>query len=60
MAFMGALKGVRVVDLWASYAQNCALLADGELRCWGDDDSGQLGNGYGLHWSPAPPIVLGN
>jgi len=34
-----------VVALAAGYDYTCARLLAGELRCWGDGDSGKLGNG---------------
>lgn len=36
----------------------CAILAAGELRCWGANMSGQLGNGYHQNTS-APSTVIG-
>jgi alpha-tubulin suppressor-like RCC1 family protein len=37
----------------------CALLIDGKVTCWGDDTTGQLGNGAGGNQvSPPPPIAL--
>src|SRR5437867_3937554 len=39
----GGAGGVTAVDLGAFYS--CALLQDGTVRCWGQNDLGQLGNG---------------
>jgi hypothetical protein len=39
-------------------AHTCALLADGGLRCWGQGDSGELGDGSMLNRS-APVAVSG-
>ena len=36
----------------------CAALADGTLRCWGSNTSGQLGNGTGIN-SSTPVAVSG-
>ncbi len=35
----------------------CALLAGGEVWCWGDGRSGQLGSGA-FHKQPAPPTIV--
>jgi len=40
---LGLLSGVRRVDVGISHA--CALMVDGTVRCWGANDSGQLGDG---------------
>src|SRR6266850_984102 len=34
----------------------CALLQDGTVRCWGQNDYGQLGNGSAITKRPAPPV----
>lgn len=36
---------VRVVDIAAGASHTCILLAGGQIRCWGLNDSGQLGDG---------------
>ncbi len=45
-------------DLSAGAAHTCALLTTGQVQCWGDNSSGQLGDGL---WagSPVPRDVLG-
>ena len=35
----------RVVDIAAGASHTCMLLAGGQIRCWGLNDSGQLGDG---------------
>ncbi len=45
------------VSVTAGYAtHSCALLAQGQVRCWGLNDSNQLGNGTGTN-GPAPVVV---
>jgi alpha-tubulin suppressor-like RCC1 family protein len=39
----GALTGVRQVSVGRDHA--CALLDSGQVRCWGDNDAGRLGDG---------------
>lgn len=30
-------------DIYSAWSHTCAVLADGEIRCWGKNESGQLG-----------------
>jgi CSLREA domain-containing protein len=34
-----------VVGLAATHSSTCALMEDGSVKCWGNNDSGQLGDG---------------
>ncbi len=48
-----------VVAIGAESDGACALLSNREVRCWGDDDYGQLGNGNPLTDSNKPVVVKG-
>jgi alpha-tubulin suppressor-like RCC1 family protein len=48
-------SGVTIFGGWES---SCALLADGRLVCWGDNDKGQLGHG-GQRGFDQPVVVAG-
>ena len=39
------LTSERAETVSAGHATTCAILDNGELKCWGSDDGGQLGNG---------------
>ena len=41
----GIYTGALVTDVAAGDSHTCALSSDGQLRCWGLGDSGQLGDG---------------
>ena len=40
------------------YEHTCALLSDGTVRCWGDNEYGQLGNGNNPNDSSTPVVVM--
>jgi len=52
------LEAATVVDLSAGDAHACALLANGELKCWGAGDSGQLGIEIFTPSPPSLPVTL--
>ena len=47
---------VSVISLNAGGDHTCALVSDGTLRCWGNNQEGELGNKNNSHWygSPTP------
>jgi hypothetical protein len=49
------------VAVSAGWEHSCALLASGEVRCWGSDSDGQLGDGDGNveSFEPLPVPVVG-
>ncbi len=52
--------GGTVLQLSASYAQTCALLDTGSIRCWGYNNYGQLGYGNIINRSsPGGDLALG-
>ena len=51
----GFLSGV--ADLSAGSRSTCAVMTSGEVRCWGDNDRGQLGDRTRLDHSAAPVQV---
>lgn len=58
--------GRTAVDIAAGGAHTCAVLDNGDVRCWGSNTYGQLGNGLGTAAvgddelpSSVPPVSLG-
>lgn len=52
--------GLTAAAVTAGYQHTCALLVDGEVTCWGQDDRGQVGNGpsTGVVLSPSATLAL--
>ena len=47
-----------ITDITAGSEQTCALLQDNTMKCWGQNSTGQLGNGTTTN-SPIPVAVEG-
>jgi alpha-tubulin suppressor-like RCC1 family protein len=47
------------ISVSAGDAHTCAVMNDGTARCWGDDSSGQIGNGEMAFAVLAPATVVG-
>ena len=55
--FLSITNAKKVVG---GYGHSCALLADGTVQCWGDDQYGQLGDGvFGMVDAPGAVAVTG-
>ena len=52
--------GRTAVAIVAGSEHTCALLNDGNLSCWGNDNKGQLGDGAGLYDKWTPVLVAGS
>jgi cysteine-rich repeat protein len=48
------LGGVPATEIAAGYAHTCALLADGNIKCWGGNFFGELGQGHDEHLGDEP------
>ncbi len=49
--------GQGVVALSAGYASTCAITENGALKCWGDNSSGQLGDGSTVNRTTPTDVV---
>lgn len=54
------LKGGRAVAIAAGVNHTCALMANGNVRCWGQNRYGQLGNGVDFQESSKTPVDVKN
>lgn len=55
-----ALAGAHIVQLVSGGNHNCVLLADRSVRCWGENQVGQLGVPFDGDAHPAPIVVKMN
>jgi alpha-tubulin suppressor-like RCC1 family protein len=51
--------GARVVSIAAGYDHNCVLQANGNIKCWGSNSNGQLGNGNTINAVSPTDVSLG-
>lgn len=52
----GQMAEPAVIAVASGTGHACALLAEGTIRCWGENDDGQLGNGRTD--GPSPPVAV--
>jgi len=50
--------GTDVAAIDAGLWHNCALLADGRVKCWGFNSDGQIGNGTGFGNNAHTPVLV--
>ncbi|MGB0726641.1 MAG: RCC1 domain-containing protein, partial [Candidatus Poseidoniaceae archaeon] len=55
--FVDLGTGRTAIAVATGNAHTCAILDDGSLKCWGDDQYGQLGNGATTGNQPSPVSV---
>ena len=58
VAGMSSVHAAQVVHMATSYTNSAAVLSDGTLWTWGDNESGQLGNGSTV--SADRPVQIGS
>ena len=56
--FKVAASGVKFVSIESDRNHNCGVTQSGEVRCWGANDAGQIGNGSTSSTQPALPTGL--
>lgn len=54
---LGMTSGVAAVSVGTRHA--CALMKSGKVKCWGANDSGELGNGTSGNQFETPQLVVG-
>ena len=47
------------LDVAAGLSYTCAIVSDGQVRCWGDNVWGQLGNGTLINQTSPVPVIGG-
>ncbi|MBU1410317.1 DUF4215 domain-containing protein [Myxococcota bacterium] len=50
--------GSGVAGVFSGGAHNCALLASGAIHCWGNNESGRLGDGSTTNRSTPVPVIF--
>ena len=50
--------GATATSISLGYNHSCAVLSDGQVKCWGRNSYGQLGNGSNTNWK-TPVLVSG-
>ena len=49
--------GTGVTEIWAGFEHNCARTGDGTIKCWGQNDHGELGDGT-TSAGPTPRAIV--
>lgn len=50
-------ESIRWCMVSLAFERGCGLDVDGEVYCWGENQSGELGRGTPTPWEPAGPVV---
>ena len=53
-------NGIQAQDVCAGFSHSCARLADGSVKCWGSNESGQLGRDAEGNTLSPEPVPLGD
>jgi alpha-tubulin suppressor-like RCC1 family protein len=54
-----ATDGPTATSISSGEAHSCAVLSNGQVKCWGTNNYGRLGNGFAITSSPVPALVSG-